>query len=292
MECFIVQLANLSISVDHENLRQNYFFPETLKIFSRSAVDTQAGKFYLNDQEKLILHLREEKAFMIDPACQPLYRSDTWDAWKDPVGNFVFSVPNQKPVRHAVINADFSDGDVIINPSTVDESPYYPLEHLDIRIISAWLGTKGDLMLHASGVVMDGVGYCFIGESGAGKSTLVANFAKDPAYTVLGEDQVILRYLDGQFWIFGTPWHTNPALCSPLGAPLKKMFFLDRALPAGVKVVKPAEGVTRVLQTAFVPYYLPEHLPGILDRLSLLAERVPFYSLSYRLGTNPIPLIR
>ncbi len=291
MDCICIYLAGLSVRIYNTN-QEHYIFPDLLKNFSRYAADSQAGIFYLKDQEKLNLRVREEKNFMVDRDCQPLYRSDTWEIWKEPAGKYVFSVPNQKPVRHAVISADFSDGDVIIDPSTVKTPLYYPLEHLDIRIISAWLGTKGDLMLHASGVVMDGLGYCFIGESTAGKSTLVSNFANDPAITVLGEDQVILRYLDEKFWIFGTPWHTNPVLCSPLGAPLQKMFFLDRALPPGVESIKPAEGVTRVLQTAFVPYYLPEYLPGILDRLNLLAERVPFYSLSYRLGTDPIPLIR
>lgn len=60
---------------------------------------------------------------MVDRDCQPLYRSDTWEIWKEPAGKYVFSVPNQKPVRHAVISADFSDGDVIIDPSTV-KTPY------------------------------------------------------------------------------------------------------------------------------------------------------------------------
>jgi len=146
--------------------------------------------------------------------------------------------------------------------------------------------------MHASGISTNGEGFCFLGESGAGKSTLAGMLSQDPGITVLGEDQVILRYLDGQFWIFGTPWHQNPHMCSQIGVPLTKMFFLDRSAPPGKVALKPVDGVSRLLQLAIIPYHLPQQLPRILDRLSLLAENNPFFSLSYTLETNPWPMIQ
>jgi len=52
------------------------------------------------------------------------------------------------------------------------------------------------------------------------------------------------------------------------------------------------DGIARLLQTAFIPYYRQDAMPTILERLSLLAEAVPFYTLSYRLGDDVMALIR
>lgn len=153
-------------------------------------------------------------------------------------------------------------------------------------LIVNWLAERGDLMLHASGVILDGKGYAFLGKSTAGKSTLAATLAKHHNTLVLGEDQVVLRHLEDKFWIFGTPWHENPEMCSPKGVPLDGLFFLDREAEPGIQEISAFDGVFRIMQTAFVPYYRPELIPGILDNLALLSSEVPFYQLSYELGED------
>ena len=145
------------------------------------------------------------------------------------------------------------------------------MDLLEIRIYLNWLANFGDLVLHASGFVYEGKGYCFLGQ---------------PGVTILGEDQVILRYLDGQFRIFGTPWHTDPEMCSPLDAPLEKMFFLDRSQPQTIRETNTIEVTSRVLQTAFVPWYRKETLPLILERVALLSESKRSLTLSYKLGQD------
>ena len=171
-------------------------------------------------------------------------------------------------------------------------------------LFANWLAGYGDVILHAAGVAVDGRGYCFAGSGGVGKSTLAATLmsasgsgahaaAASPASLVmLGEDQVILRYLDGRFWIYGTPWHIDPAFCSPLGVPLEKLFFLERTGENHVAPCTPLDGVARLLQTAFIPYYNRAGVATILDRLVLLAEQASFYTLSYRLGADVMALVR
>jgi hypothetical protein len=66
---------------------------------------------------------------------------------------------------------------------------------------------------------------------------------------------------------------------------------MDRTAEHGVVPCDPLEGVARLLQTAFVPYYRPAAVSGILDRQALLSEQVPFYSLSYPLGADVLGLI-
>jgi hypothetical protein len=131
-----------------------------------------------------------------------------------------------------------------------------------------------------------------VGPSGAGKSTLADQISSRHAVTVLGEDQVIVRWRDGRFLVYGTPWHTNPARCSSGGVPLKKLFFVDRAKEHGVEPCRRLAGIERLLQDAFVPYYDPPGVTRILDHLASLAELVPFFTLSYNLGDDVLALIR
>ncbi len=220
-----------------------------------------------------------------------LCRTSIWELWIDENGDFVFVSPRQSPPKRVTIGKTFQRGVIRFDFSSLQDRRIYPLQSIDIRIAVNWLANFGDLILHASGVAVGSQGYCFIGPSGAGKSTLIKNLADQGELLILGEDQIILRYLFGQFWIFGTPWHEHEDRCSPIGVPLRKVFFLDRHQTPGIKTCPTTEGVTKILQTAFVPYYLPDKLRRIMDQLNLLGAQIPFYRLSYQLGTTVLPTI-
>ena len=215
-----------------------------------------------------------------------------WELWKDVEGHFVFYNPLQPLLRQVIVDPDFNHGLLIGNfdPGTKLAKPLS--QDLEIVLFSNWLAKFGDLILHASGFTYEGKGYVFAGDSGVGKSTLAAQFLNDPAFTVLGEDQVIVRLKDGRFWVYGTPWHINPQMCSANGAPLESLFFLEKDGSNRINSVSSIEGVRSIMQTAFIPYYRSDALPAILDRIVLLSESVQFMSLSYKLGTDVWSLIK
>lgn len=243
------------------------------------------------DQQTLLLTIHNDQQFTMENRGVPVCRTEIWELWIDENGDHVFTSPRQFPPKRVIIDPNFRTGEIVGNFSLVKDLAIYPLSSIDIRIMVNWLAGFGDLILHAAGVSVDGQGYCFVGRAGTGKSTLTSALAKNDSVTVLGEDQVILRYLDGQFWIFGTPWHEHVEMCSPIGVPLKKIFFLDREMEQEIKPVSPSEGLTRILQTAFVPYYFPDKVQIIMGRLSLLGEIIPFFRLNYRLGSDILHFI-
>jgi len=243
------------------------------------------------DTTEITIKVVDSPNLPIQPPHHPVYSSPSWKFWKTTEGRLVFFVPDQRPVLQLVVEPDFSCGEVVGDFSAFPNENCYPLENLDIRLLSAWLASLGDVMLHASGVLVNGRGFCFIGASGAGKSTLAARLIKTAGATVLGEDQIVLRYLDGRFWMYGTPWHLQEGMCSPEKVPLEKLFFINKGEPEGIHSISGMDGVKQLMQTAFIPYHLQEYLPRILDRLVLLADQVPFYSISYKLKTDPWPMI-
>ncbi len=260
------------------------------------------GLLMASGQDGLTLTVRDG-ALRETAAWRPLYTPpDTWQLWQDEAGRYVFAVGQtfSPPGRQITVDAGFHAGEVL-GPFSAQPDPAvpfytaqgcYPLQGIDTMLYVNWLAESGDLVLHASGVVADGRGYAFAGASGAGKSTLAAAFMETSKITLLGEDSLVLRTLDDGFRIFGTPWHIDAARCAAADAPLAKLFFLDRSVPAGVEPLSPTDGVARLLQTAFIPYYRPEAVARILDTLARLAERVPFYTLSYRLGDDPLEIVR
>lgn len=221
-----------------------------------------------------------------------LYTSDTWEFWIDRAANYVFLAPFQNPPCKMIVTPDFSTGEVWGDFKTEGGQGFRPVWNLEIRLFSAWLASFGDVILHASGIKVNDKGYVFIGESGAGKSTLAEVLSRNPSVTILGEDQIILRYLEDRFWVFGTPWHLDPTMCSPQGAPLEKLFFLDRSQSTQLKEIKPMDGMKSLLQNAFIPYYRQEWIPAIMDRFEKLIKIVPCFLLSYQLGTDPWQSIR
>jgi len=284
-----LSFASLKIVIDARDSGIQLTVPP---IFNKFLVETNFSKQPESElSETLQLQVVHESQNPGQVRGNPLCRTPIWELWIDESGDFVFVSPRQSPPKRVTIGRTFQKGVVNFDFSSLHGREIYPLESIDIRIAVNWLANFGDLILHASGVAVGSQGYCFVGASGAGKSTLIKDLTDQGELTILGEDQIILRYLSGEFWIFGTPWHEYEDRCSPIGVPLKKIFFLDRHQIPGIKKYPASEGVTKILQTAFVPYYLPDKLPRIMDQLSLLSAKIPFYQLSYQLGTPVLPAI-
>ena len=273
-------VAELAISIDGRESGINFTLPVCHNKFSIKR--PPSGGLYLL--------VRDDK-IEIKEDWKPIHvSSETWELWQEPSGRFVFTLPDfAPPKRQVFIDPGYKTGEAVgeyFGDFGNDLFPY-PLQNIEIKLYINWLAGFGDFVLHAVGVRVNGRGYCFAGSSGSGKSTLAGALTKIPGLEILGEDNIVLRYKDDQFFIYGTPWHLNPKMCSNSKAPLEKIFFLDRSIDPGMKKCDPMQGITRILKTAFIPYYRPETLPDILDRLNLLSSRVLFGLAHYQIGSDP-----
>jgi len=286
-----IVISRLSMQLDAGSLGNFLYIPPSYHQFYQPVLNPQADFGSMLDNQKMPLNelkmvFHDRMPSPLGDFGEPLLQTKSWDLWKSNLGFYRLFVKEDVPPRLAIVDDEFRRGDLYLELSD-DNKTIYPLGQLEIRLFSVWLATFGDIILHASGIMKEGKGYCFLGEAGAGKSTLARVFKKDPGVTVLGEDTIILRYLDGKFWIFGTPWHLDPDFCSPASAPLEKMFFLDRSRPSGIYLASPADGISQILRTAVIPYYHKNWLSKIIENLVSLSGLVPFYNFSFLLGTNP-----
>lgn len=291
---FRFQVAALPVEMKGST---DFCVPECfLKFQSENSSESNYPENIVSDEKfssgtELTLHVKDQASKLALSGEKVLFNGQAWHLLQDDAGNYVFVAPQEIPPHHIVVDTHFSTGEVIGDFSYSGAAGMFPLQNLGVRLFTNWLANFGDVLAHSSGVDIDGRGYCFMGHSGAGKSTLVRALAGQPRITVLGEDQVIIRLINERFLLFGTPFHTDPAFCAPGGVPLEKVFFLDRDIPPHLKQLSPLEGVSRMMQIAFIPYYRPEAVSGILDSLSKLAVEVPFFSLNYVPGTDVMKLI-
>jgi hypothetical protein len=215
---------------------------------------------------------------------------DSWALYKHRGRPLIRMPSNGKLSRYAVLASDWLSGDIYQTIKWDVLPPLsYPLEEL---LIINLLPKRQGILLHASAVKVGGRGLLFGGMSGAGKSTLAALWERHAGATVLSDDRVIVREIDGQFWSYGTPWHGSARLASPERVPLERIFLIHHAAENSVRKLHPARAVSGLLARAFPPFWDAEGMQSTLEFLERLVASVPCYALGFVPEAQTLDFIR
>ena len=87
------------------------------------------------------------------------------------------------------------------------------------------------MLLHASAVVVDGYAYLFSAPCGTGKSTHTRLWLQafgDRAF-ILNDDKPALRFEDGAWYAYGTPWSGKHDISANVRVPVAGICFLHQA---------------------------------------------------------------
>ena len=211
-----------------------------------------------------------------------------WQLWQDGADSVlrlaspVFGPTPYKTVR---LDRDWSTAEVSIHdgyprywrPGVAADPFEYPLDEL---LVTRWLSRGRGIELHACGIVDEaGRGYIFCGQSGAGKSTTARTWLAARPGTVLSDDRIVVRWLEGRFWMYGTPWHGEAKLSAPARAPLSAVLLVKQASTPRLVELAPAHAVARLLACGFFPFYDAEAIANGMEVASRLVEAVPCLEL-------------
>lgn len=210
-----------------------------------------------------------------------------WQLFRDG-DQLVFHLTSPKfgalPYKTAIFSADFTTGVVHLRRSCVEEGrPLYPLEYpLDELLITNWLALGRGVEVHACAVVdQSGEGYLFAGHSGDGKTTMARHWCHDKGVRVLSDDRIVLRKIDNQIVMYGTPWHGDEPLASPGCAPLTRGFFLRHASRHETIPITGAHAVARLFACSFPPFFSADGLDFTVSLLTAITQLVPFCELGF-----------
>ena len=140
----------------------------------------------------------------------------------------------------------------------------------------------GGIMLHASGVVKDGYAYLFSADSGTGKSTHTRLWCEhiEGAY-IINDDKPAIRIVDGETFVYGTPFSGKEDLSANKKVKLGGICFLYRSEENSIERISPEEAIVPVLRQTI--HQLKEDK---LDKLLTLLDEILSCTPVYKMGCN------
>ncbi len=166
--------------------------------------------------------------------------------------------------------------------------PLYYVEYLEIyRFICDWVVMHGGMLMHGAVIELDGNAYMFTAPSGTGKTTHITQWQKlfGDKVCIINGDKPLIRFIDGAFWAYGTPWCGKEHYNKNTKAPLKAIVLLSRGEENSIERID-GENFNKFL---LKQVYMPKSPSGIMTSLDFadrLFTSVPLYSLKCNISTD------
>ncbi|RHL09365.1 MULTISPECIES: hypothetical protein [Bacteroides] len=136
--------------------------------------------------------------------------------------------------------------------------------------------------IHTSTIVCQSKAILFLGESGTGKSTHTRLWRENiQGAVLLNDDSPILRIIDGEPWIYGSPWSGKTPCYKNESYPLAACVRLSQAPFNQIKKLSVVQGYGALHPSCPPDFaYSDELYDYISDTLSSLLSAVPVYHLA------------
>lgn len=137
------------------------------------------------------------------------------------------------------------------------------------------------IAIHTSVIQYKGRTVLFLGESGTGKSTHTRLWRENIAEAVLlNDDSPILRIIDGQAWMFGSPWSGKTPCYKTESYPLAACVRLSQALHNQIRRLSIPQGYAAIHPSCPPDFAYDDTLyDHISETLSHVLEQVPMFHL-------------
>ncbi len=197
------------------------------------------------------------------------------------------------PYKVAFFDRDLREGRILMRRDVVTDEMHaldYPLDEV---MVAHLLGRGRGVELHGCGIIdRDGRGQLFVGQSGAGKTTTAQVWLSEGDYEIVSDDRVIVRFVDGEWRMFGTPWHGEAKLSSPVSAPLGAIHLLVQASRTELVSLPPAQAAATLFGCTFPPFYDAGAVAFTLECLDRIVRDLPVRALRFLPDRSVIDCIR
>ena len=175
-------------------------------------------------------------------------------------------------------NKDFSECYCALNGNTNMRT--FGLNNA-LMLIFAFAGAQRKvLLIHASLVRNNGYGYAFIAKSGTGKSTQVSMWLRHiPGSDLMNDDNPIVRLIDGEAWIYGSPWSGKTPCYRNIKARLGAITRIDRAKENSVDNLSPIEAFASLLPSCSSMKWDSAIYNAVCDTITKIVETGRIYTL-------------
>ncbi len=166
--------------------------------------------------------------------------------------------------------------------------PGYPdnfLESIALfrKLCEYTLKNANGIIFHCSAIMVGGEAYLFTAPSGTGKSThtrLWREVLKDKA-VMINDDKPIVRFVDGDFYVYGTPWRGKHELGTNTRAKIKAICKIYQAKENTIRKISPMQMFITILDQTVRPKEEKD-----MDKLLLLLDKMVKGVNLYELGCD------
>jgi hypothetical protein len=147
------------------------------------------------------------------------------------------------------------------------------------------------LIIHASALMWEGKGLMFTAPSGTGKSTQAELWRKHKNAAVLNDDSPVIRCINEQVVVFGTPWSGSKTIHRNADAPLAAIIVLEQSDITSIRRLTVSESIPKLLPRCLLPYHDPALMDiaiGILERITKI---VPVFNLKCGLDEGTVEVV-
>jgi hypothetical protein len=281
----VVRIANIALGIRYaeESLRRP--LSETVRRFAVSGVEPD------------IVITVEAMPPDLPPPGRLLFDSGAvWRAYDDGGGFRIdcsSDLLGDAPYKTALFDRELREGRILVRSGAYLDTMHaldYPLDEV---LVAHLLGRGRGVELHGCGIIdRDGRGQLFVGQSGAGKTTTARVWLAEAHYDIVSDDRVIVRFVDGEWRMFGTPWHGEAELSSPQSAPLGAIHLLVQATRTELVSLPPARAAAALFGCTFPPFYDAEALSFTLECLERIVCDLPVRALRFLPDRSVIDCIR
>ncbi len=150
-----------------------------------------------------------------------------------------------------------------------------------LMLVFAFAGCRRKtLLIHASLVRHDGLAYAFIAKSGTGKSTQVSNWLRYiPNCDLINDDNPIVRVVDGQVFIYGSPWSGKTTCYRNVKARLGALTRIERSTTNSIERMSVVKAFASVLPSCSAMKWDKEIYDNICNIVSEVISSTPVYVL-------------
>ena len=153
------------------------------------------------------------------------------------------------------------------------------------------LENQDSIIFHSSAIAVDGKAYLFTAPSGTGKSThtrLWRELLGDRA-VMINDDKPIIRYTDGKFYVYGTPWTGKHGLGTNARAEIKAICKIHQAKENSIQKINAGQMLLTIFNQTMRPVE-PEKMDKLLNLIDKMLSQVGLYSLGCNISLDSAKL--
>ena len=146
-------------------------------------------------------------------------------------------------------------------------------------------------VLHSSAVAVDGNAYLFSAHSGTGKSThtsLWLDYFKDKA-VIINDDKPCIRNVDGELYVYGTPWSGKHDISVNDRFKLKAITFICRSDENWIREASKSEAISLFLTQTYKPRD-KEHMELLLSMINKIFDKIKIYKMGCNISEEAAKL--